>query len=230
MTTLSEIHWTRKDESIVYTLNQEDYETLVRAVAHEGKPYDGVAWVLIQRFCWVWPTYGDLETFVRAYAQPINPRWFPNGDKHLAYMKRNRQRRPRRAADELRRAKRRVEYAKQPIQDIDSKFVDVVENIMLGNTPTPVTKAVHYSASFARSGATGYQGYIDASQYAKRRRIGPVVNAGVGYNRGVNWFFAAGGSHRVDMNITIVPSVPTVPPPSQDIAALPEPCDGDENS
>lgn len=56
---------------------------LLRAVQVEGPPQPMVARALVNGFCWARARRrygGQLMTWVRAYAQPVNPRWFPEGD------------------------------------------------------------------------------------------------------------------------------------------------------
>ncbi len=211
MKILPELSWERKGETHRYTVTEDDWDTLVRAVAHEGQPYDGVMWSLIQRFIWIFPTYSSITDFVQAYAQPINPRWFPDGDLHLKYMKRN-HRKAERLRDEEKRAARRVEYASQSIEDLDEKYLEVVNRILSGEGSTTVRGSVHYSASFARRGSNERTAMIAAGQFAKYRNMGPVIPSGAGYRRRVNWFFGAGGSHRVKMNLTFALPEPEAPP------------------
>ena len=58
----------------------------MRAVEREGQPRPLVAQTLVNRFAWLHSRghYPTLESFVRAYAQPVNPRWYPAGDLHQA--------------------------------------------------------------------------------------------------------------------------------------------------
>lgn len=70
-----------------YAPTDEDRLWLLRAVAAEGAPEADVASALVSRFLarrergW----HGTLADHVRAYAQPVNPRWFPDGDLQLAW-------------------------------------------------------------------------------------------------------------------------------------------------
>lgn len=70
-----------------YAPTAEDKLWLSRAVAAEGKPFAGVARALVNLFM-LQRSKGNaqtLATLVRAYAQPVNPRWFPTGDLYLAH-------------------------------------------------------------------------------------------------------------------------------------------------
>lgn len=70
-----------------YEPTTDDVTWLLRAVEAEGRPETVVAQTLVNGFMWArdrgaWS--GDLADWVRSYAQPVNPRWFPNGDLYLA--------------------------------------------------------------------------------------------------------------------------------------------------
>lgn len=65
----------------------DDRLWLLRAVEAEGPPQDLVAQTLVNRWAFLWDTtpakYTRLYEYVRAYAQPVNPAWFPDGRLHL---------------------------------------------------------------------------------------------------------------------------------------------------
>lgn len=66
-----------------YLPTDEDRLWLLRAVQVEGPPQLMVARALVNGFCWARARRrygGTLTTWIRAYAQPVNPRWFPEGD------------------------------------------------------------------------------------------------------------------------------------------------------
>lgn len=69
-------------EGTTYTPTDEDRLWLMRAVAAEGPPHEIVAETLVNGFMWArskkrYPS--SLATWVRAYAQPVNPMWFETG-------------------------------------------------------------------------------------------------------------------------------------------------------
>lgn len=69
-----------------YYPTEEDRLWLLRAVVAEGKPEPMVARALVNLFM-LQRSKGSGQTLsklVRAYAQPVNPRWFPDGDLHQA--------------------------------------------------------------------------------------------------------------------------------------------------
>jgi hypothetical protein len=61
----------------------EDRLWLLRAVEAEGEPHVLVAQTLVNRFAWMFDEqparFLTLTDLVRSYAQPVNPRWFPDG-------------------------------------------------------------------------------------------------------------------------------------------------------
>ena len=71
-----------------YEVTPEDRLWLLRAVEVEGKPREMVARALVNLFALTRSkgssAYGTLASLVRAYAQPVNPRWFQQGDLYLA--------------------------------------------------------------------------------------------------------------------------------------------------
>ena len=66
----------------------DDALWLARAVEREGAPRDLVAQTLVNRWAWLADQapgmYPRLQDLVRAYAQPVNPAWFPGGSKFQA--------------------------------------------------------------------------------------------------------------------------------------------------
>lgn len=134
------------NKTVRYILTKEDYLTLLQAVEYEGEPRDGVAWTLLQRFAFLYPNFRSLASFIRAYAQPINPLWFPNGRKHLEWMRSlARNNKPGEAVAESKRAQQRELNALTPVEKISSTTKDVVDTVFsIGVSPVP--GAVHYRA------------------------------------------------------------------------------------
>lgn len=70
----------------VYAPTEDDILWMRRAVQAEGPKYREVAQALINRFMWLRSRrpklYPTLARFVRAYSQPVNPRWLPGGSKY----------------------------------------------------------------------------------------------------------------------------------------------------
>jgi hypothetical protein len=69
--------------SRTYRVTDEDVRTLRLAVQHEGAVRDQVAQVLVNCFAYLHSlkpkACPSIAWLVRAYAQPINPQWFPEG-------------------------------------------------------------------------------------------------------------------------------------------------------
>lgn len=71
-------------------VTKDDALWLARAVEAEGEPRRLVAQTLVNRWAWLADyapgKYPTLTSLVRAYAQPVNPRWFPDGDLFASRM------------------------------------------------------------------------------------------------------------------------------------------------
>lgn len=74
------------------SIDDADRLWLSRAVEAEGQPRAHVAQTLVNRWAWLLDkgetAYPRLQDLVRAYAQPVNPRWFPGGDLYQAQIDR----------------------------------------------------------------------------------------------------------------------------------------------
>jgi hypothetical protein len=69
-----------------YEPTAEDRVWLSRAVAAEGEPKEQVARALVNLFM-LQRQKGNPRTLtqlVRAYAQPVNPAWYPDGERYLS--------------------------------------------------------------------------------------------------------------------------------------------------
>lgn len=89
----------------------DDAIWLRRAVEREGEPREWVAQTLVNRWALLKDRgvadYPTLGSFVRAYAQVVNPRWFPGGDLHRAALAEHAPRGEAHRADMIARAERR---------------------------------------------------------------------------------------------------------------------------
>lgn len=196
------LNFTVRGEQFSYPITQEDRLDLIRAVAHEGKPYDGVTWSLLQRFAWLYPAghFPTLSKFVKAYAQPINPRWFPTGDKHLAYVRHLRRNftgneLAERLEDAQQRAENRLEFASEELDEIREKYINIVDGVLGGNIDNPVPGAVHYRAS--HGGNNEASARAAHKEYADKRNdlSGPIYYGSS--TTGNNWFFGSPGSNKL---------------------------------
>jgi hypothetical protein len=182
-----------------YKVTPEDRVTFGRCIWREGKPRTAVGHTLIQRFASLYPkTYSNFSDFLRAYCQPINPRWFTTGNLHKARVARlTKQGKTDQAEDEKRRAKNRERYAVTPWEGIPEKYRELTDRILSGYTSSPVPTAVHFSVSRARPGATQAEAQAAALKYSQARKgLGPPVAISEGWGSNVNWFFEAPGGRR----------------------------------
>jgi hypothetical protein len=147
-----------------YTPTAEDKLWLQRAVEVEGPPKEMVARALVNLFVWQFskerPKYKTLHSLVRAYAQPVNPRWFDDGDlfkQSLAKKKTDKERN-----DALKAAqKRREVHSRRTTFAPDT--TEAVEKALAYPWPSDITD---YAAPF-----------VDAShKYERRTESRPGVN------------------------------------------------------
>lgn len=176
-------------------LTNADLLEFARAIQFEGQPYLAVAYALLQRWGFLFPVYRSFGTFIKAYAQPINPRWFPDGDLHRREVERIRNsttlteaQRTERIADLNRRATNRLSMARTPWNLINTRTRDTLAAVLAG-APSPVAGAVHYNAS---------PGSRELAEAKARRLGGAVVDSGSGYGRTVNAFYSMPGSSQFD--------------------------------
>lgn len=72
---------TTADGSFSYTLTPHDLLTLARSARKEGKrDVAQVAWTYAQRYVRLHRTFDTFADMVKAHSQPINPKWFPDGE------------------------------------------------------------------------------------------------------------------------------------------------------
>lgn len=124
-------------------ISNEDLLWLSRAVEAEGAPQALVAQTLLNRWAWlhdVMPhAYPTLASLVRAYAQPVNPRWFVTGDRHLEAVRENPAHEP-----ELRRKAITRETVHSVRTTFSPKTVQAVQQAVYGPVTLPAG-AVDYS-------------------------------------------------------------------------------------
>jgi len=186
-----------------YPISERDRLDLTRAVAKEGSPADAVTWSLIQRFAWLYPAYGTLSDFVRAYAQPINPRWFPDGDKHRSYIAGLKKRKA--SAEVIKEAEKdarnRITYAKASYSDIPEKYTELVLSVLDNKVSNPVPGGVHYIASQAPHNVSEPAARLLQEKYAANRtdlKEPLYLNSS---RVGNNWFFNVDGSDNLGLHI-----------------------------
>jgi bacillopeptidase F (M6 metalloprotease family) len=145
---------------------------------------------LLQRFGLLFPLYSNLSTFVKAYAQPINPQWFSNGARHLAEVKRLKD--SLLVARENTQASQREGWAKTPLSSISIDTHNVVDDIFAGHTPSPVPLATHYAAPITRKSVA--EATKARAEFAAKRGYSVEV---VGNILTDNWFYGEAAMHGV---------------------------------
>lgn len=222
------MEWTLAGKAHRYAPTDDDALWLARAVAREGPPYKGVAWALAQRFAVLkslrpelYPTIADL---VQAYSQPVNPRWFPDGDLHLRYRRSLQSDAERDAADK--RAARRVQFAREPWDELPDFAREAAMEALSGEIESPVPRAVHFRASLVRRRGGRKAAYQRAARYAEGRQdLTDVIPVSEGYGPGVNWLFGSPSSATLQMLTSAdEPALVDVRPP--DPKAFPPPPPG----
>lgn len=128
----------------------DDRLWLLRAVEAEGEPRDLVAQTLVNRWAFLWDTtpgkYTRLLELVRAYAQPVNPAWFPDGKLYLQSIPKLEATGVQQA--ELRAQKRRDVYSTRT--SFSPNTVTAVEQALRGPVTIPAG-ALHYAAPSVQS-------------------------------------------------------------------------------
>lgn len=125
-------------------VTDDDRLWLARAVEAEGEPRDLVAQTLVNRWAWLVDQgafRASLGELVRQYAQPVNPRWFPDGDLAIAEMQRTTD--PTERARLMQRAERRRDVFSRA-QLFTQPTVAAVVKAVSGPITIP-PGAVHYA-------------------------------------------------------------------------------------
>jgi len=138
----------------------DDRLWMLRAVQAEGEPRRDVAQALVN--LWMAAGKGSLASLVRAYAQPVNPRWYLSGDLH------------KKAASEassaarlasLESAARKREQFHSTRTVFDRATHDAVEWALSGQHATDVTD---YAAAWVDAARKGYQPRTEAVRGVNR--------------------------------------------------------------
>lgn len=125
-----------------------DWLWLARAVQPEGAPHELVAQTLVNRWAWfidqgARTQFPTLTALVRAYAQPVNPRWMPGGALHEAVLRNTAA--PEMRAQLIERARRRRDVHATRSR-FDAATQAAVAQALLQGPITIPAGAVHYSA------------------------------------------------------------------------------------
>lgn len=189
------LRWVYGSATHTYPLTPRDRDDFYRSIWREGKPQLAVAHTLLQRFAYLYSTtrpYPTLSSFLRAYVQPINPRWFSSGDLHKAHIARlQKAGKLAEVADENTRAKKRESYSITPVAKIPRQYNEISASVLSGATASPVPTALHFTMSSAGAGDDESTAKKKALETAKRKGLS-LVPVAEGYKRGLNWFFSTG--------------------------------------
>jgi hypothetical protein len=202
------LDFTRKGKDYHYDLTSNDILNLLRATYKEGKQKEAVAYTLLNRFAWIYPSkeYDSLSSFITAYAQPLNPKWFPTGSAHLASVK---QIKSKYSGAEL---QKRLDYAKKlanqrvlnstmSIDKIPETTTKVVYGILNGEIKNPVKGSMHFRASTAAQSDSQNTALIKQREFASNRSdIGKAIVYSDA-TAGNNWFFTSPDSDNFVLHI-----------------------------
>lgn len=170
----------RRGVSSLYRVTDEDVLWLLRAVAGEGPVRDEVAGTLVNGFVWARTQSGfpgTLAAWVRAYAQPVSPAWFPDGEKFKAQLAG--------VSDASQRAKllakataRRDVHSKRT--SFDSAVRSAVARALDGVASIP-ENAIDYAAPELDATRKGYIPLTDATSGRNRLWTRPAALSWQGY-------------------------------------------------
>ena len=191
----------RKSKEYHYDLTNNDILNLLRAAYKEGNQKEAVTYTLLTRFAWLYPEgiYKDLSSFISAYAQPLNPKWFPTGSAHLATIK---SLKSKYSGAELqvkidranKLANQRVLNTTLDESNIPEKTKNVVYGILKGEIVNPVKGSVHFVSSMAKASDNKNVAYQKQVNFASSRSdLDKAIDYG-GSVQGNNWFFTTPGS------------------------------------
>ncbi len=161
-----------------YDVTSDDVLWMRRAVQAEGEPRELVAQTLVNGFMLARSRgySGSLTSFVRAYAQPVNPRWYASGDLHAQSMakattQKGRDERTARARSRELVHSIRNEFSDDTLAAVESAFksapkfphaTDYAAPDVVRNPPwVPLTAPIRgVNRLWAKPGAMEWQGYI----------------------------------------------------------------------
>lgn len=186
------LSWTSNGKTHAYPVTPTDREWFIRCLWREGAPAETVGHVLLQRFALLASgaaKYATLTNFLRAYCQPVNPRWFPGGDLTIKALAAAKKKKDTAAVEKiLKRAKQRMVYSSTPIANIRPAFVQLADKILYGLSSSPAPAATHFTMSFAEPSDTEAIALQKARAFAEKRGL-IHVPIREGQKQGVNWFF-----------------------------------------
>ncbi len=190
-----------------YAPTREDMAWLYRAVEAEGEPRELVAQTLVNGFLWARETLGSKRTlaeWVRAYSQPVNPRWMAGGDLYESELAKASTEQER--EDVREKSRRRAQHASRTT--FSAGTMRAVQEALQGRgprIPSATDFAAHYVARPApwvaltpvkkglnrlwmRPGAAGWQGYTTDAAPPRTGAVWWLAGAVATY-----WLFRGGG-------------------------------------
>ena len=127
------------DGSFSYDVTPHDLLTLARSIRKEGKSdLAELAWTYAQRLVAMRTTFDSLAELVTAHSQPINPKWFPDGEFCRPGGRYH-------GTSSCAHAAERPGNAAIPWTDIESSVRLGVARWAAGHTPNPVPKSVDFA-------------------------------------------------------------------------------------
>jgi hypothetical protein len=143
------------------------------------------------RFAFTYPEHTTLASTVRNYSQPVNPRWFPDGDLHrekVASVEQSaslsNEERAGQIATLQMQAERRVRYAAERWGDLPAHIRDLIIDLLHGRIAPPESAITDFRAPIGGGGVEA------AEAFAHRRGFVAVDATGNNFPaHGENWFF-----------------------------------------
>jgi hypothetical protein len=168
--------------SVRYEPTEEDRLWLLRAVEQEGAPEDRVAQTLVNGFVWARSELGyrgALADWVRAYAQPVNPKWFTTGEKHVDAL-------ARATTDAERNKLRQKAYAREHVHSVRTSFSPLVKSAVEKalTRPPELREATDYAAAWVEK-KPPWKPLTDAEEGLNRFWVRPGAVGWLGYGVGL---------------------------------------------
>jgi hypothetical protein len=149
---------------------------------------------------WRFPRYQKtLHKAVKAFSQPINPIWFPNAGSErrghkseLARIRRNytgAERTRLLSASQTRAKRRRDIYSRETWSQIKAPTREALTGILNGIIASPHKRSIDFRGSMSPRGESAAAAKRRAEEFAASRSHLQLIDMGVGYRQGVNWFF-----------------------------------------
>lgn len=149
----------RSRAGLNYQITPEDALWLARSVECEGGDPVASAWTMIWRFAYFFRGRGRFMDMIRAFSQPVNPRWEdPNSGSCV--------RNPNRCSPALIARRQRC----RTFEWSQMRHADLVQRILRAEVPNPVPRAIDFSdppdsARFLRRNPDAWVVYAQGNWY-----------------------------------------------------------------